>query len=203
MNPARWSEDAVKVALEALPGAYRTAFAAACAERLLPNYAAFSREEGWGSVSVLREALTMVWRSLEGEPQSKERIDSLTEEVKRQIPDTEEFSSQHVSAALDAGAAVVHVLESLSNGAVEPALLAASLAHDTVHMHLQATIGVDYSEPGFDDAIYGQPLMIRELERQRTDLDGLLKTATLSTGFLSALRSASEGRSSIDVRPSE
>jgi len=128
-----------------------------------------------------------------------ERIENLIQAVKQQIPDTEDFTSTYVSPALDAGAAVVHTLESLADGGVEPAVLAASLAHDTVHMHLQGLIGSDYADPSFDETIYGQPLMRRELERQRRDLDLLSKTVNLTPEFLSGFRMASEGKSNIDA----
>ena len=199
MTPEVWSQDVVRARLEALPRNHRTAFAAACAERLLPNYAAFVRKEGWGSVSLLRGALTAVWRALEGKPFSKERIESLIQEVKQQIPDTEDFTSTYVSPALDAGAAVVHTLESLADGGVEPALLAASLAHDTVHMHLQSLVGSDYADPSFDERMYGQPLMMREMERQSRDLDLLSKAVSLTPEFLSEFRMESEGKSNIDA----
>ena len=74
--------------LDALPPAHRTAFAAACAERLLPNYGVFSEVEGWGDPARLARGLDSVWRYLEGHPLPAERLEGLLRDEDRLAPDT-------------------------------------------------------------------------------------------------------------------
>jgi hypothetical protein len=71
--------DSLKKELEGISPLHRVAFAASLCERVLPNYSAFSREEGWGDPSVLRAALDEVWQILLGKPLDESKIHQLME----------------------------------------------------------------------------------------------------------------------------
>ena len=66
MNMHFFEFDTLEQQLENLPGLHRVAFAAACCERMLPNYSAFCRMYDLGNPSVLRNALDEVWEILQG-----------------------------------------------------------------------------------------------------------------------------------------
>lgn len=68
MNLRFYDFETLEKELEGLPGLHRIAFAAACCERLLPNYNAFAREESWGAPFIFRNALNEIWQILQGKP---------------------------------------------------------------------------------------------------------------------------------------
>jgi hypothetical protein len=63
---ARFDEKALAAALDRLPELYRTVFAAACAERLMPAYDAFARRSGRGDPKALGDILARLWDDLAG-----------------------------------------------------------------------------------------------------------------------------------------
>ncbi|WP_445631293.1 DUF416 family protein [Nostoc sp. DSM 114167] len=69
MNLKYGEFDILERELEALPPMHRVAFAAACCERLFPNYGIFLREikeQGWNEKDPIREALDEIWEFLAG-----------------------------------------------------------------------------------------------------------------------------------------
>jgi uncharacterized protein YjaG (DUF416 family) len=191
--------DSLKRDLDRLPPAHRVAFAAACCERLLPNYSAFAREVGWGKPDTLRAALDYVWSVLEGGSIDHGRIDRIIEQCDAVIPDTEAFDTIAVSSALDAGTAVVGTLRSLLDGDTKHIVEVASYCRDTVHMYIQDRDDLDYKDALFDMKIEQDVLMRRELARQSDILSKLANTPVLDGAFLKQLRdeSADGGRSNI------
>jgi len=67
---------------------HRIAFAASCAERLFPNYVAFSRDAIWGNPQQLREALDAVWSHLLGNPLTPSATRKLIKQCELFVPDT-------------------------------------------------------------------------------------------------------------------
>lgn len=186
--------------LDRLPRNHRVAFAAACCERLLPNYAAFAREAHWGEPETLRAALDEVWRILDGGAFHRGDIHRLIEQCDAVIPDTEDFETSSVSAALDAGTAVVATLRSLLDGDPQWVADVVSYCLDTVDMYIQERDGLDYnSDPLFETKIAQDPLMTRERARQAAILSELTNSPVLDSTLLRRLReeSADGGRSNI------
>lgn len=79
--------------LAQLPPLHRVAFAAACCERLLPNYDAFCRMYDWGNPEVPRAALNEVWEILAGKPVAPSTVLQLREYCSREdvFPDSLEL----------------------------------------------------------------------------------------------------------------
>ena len=183
--------DALERQLDHLPLPHRVAFAAACCERLLPNYSAFAREVGWGQPDTLRAALDYVWSALDGGSVDHDEIDRLMERCDAVIPDTEDFDTSSVSAALDAGTAVVGTLRSLRDGDPRHVVEVASYCRDTVHMYIQDRDDLHDNDPSFDTKIGQDPLMRRELARQSEILSELASTPVLDGTLLKRLRDES------------
>jgi uncharacterized protein YjaG (DUF416 family) len=179
---------------------HRVTFAAACCERLLPNYAAFAREVRWGKPETLRAALDYIWDVLIGGTVDRGEIYRRIEQCDAVIPDTEDFDTSSVSAALDAGNAVVETLRSLLDGDSQRIVDVASFCRDTVDMYIQDRDHLDYNNaPLFERKIEQDPLMKREIERQAAILLELSTNAVLDRLMLKRLRdeSADGGRSNI------
>ncbi|XYI00191.1 DUF416 family protein [Sorangium sp. So ce1128] len=157
----------------------RLAFVLSCAERLAPNYVAFSRHHKWGDIGALSEALDMGWRYLRGETVDAAALCEGLARCEAAEPDTEDFDSEFVSAGLDAANCCELVLQLVKKDEVEPAVEAASLARDTVDMHIQELESLRPQDPDLETRILEHPLMQRELRRQREDLE-LLERMPLS-----------------------
>src|SRR4051812_43018516 len=125
------SDDWLIQEIAALPPSHRIVFAASCSERLIPNYAAFSRMEGWGDTGVLLHALNAAWDHIAGMSLSEPRVRELLAACERIAPDTEDFSSIYTSAALDATTAIIATLECCLAGDIQSAAHAAQSARDT------------------------------------------------------------------------
>lgn len=147
-------------------------FSACCAERLLPNYALFSREVGWGDPKLLRNLLDSCWDAISHASEDKivfelniRLCDSIT-------PDTEDFVVPSISMALDAAIAVRCTLECLRFRNSEQAKNASRCALDTVDMYLRGKAiekGLDHnSELIF---IESHPLLLHEIEAQNGTID--------------------------------
>jgi uncharacterized protein YjaG (DUF416 family) len=199
-----FDEERLAGQLKALPTGHRTAFAASCCERMLPNYLAFSRVEGWGRPETLREALDEVWAILGGRPAEEERIRSLVETCVELAPDTEEFQSLFVSAAGDAAAAVAYTLESCLDGDAGRAATVGRLSTETLYQYLTRVndplTGVHVSDADFEEQMLKAPLMLAELDKQDRDLQLLQTQDTLTPALLKQLRDSS---TSAGIRPFE
>ena len=181
--------------LEALPPFAVLAFALSCAERLLPNYEAFVRQAGWGDPAVLRAALDAAWEALAGRPAADD-LRSLARRCEAVTPDSEDFETPLVSAALDAGVAATLVLDLVATANPATAAQVASLAHDSVDMHIQESLDLHPDDPRREAKIFAHPLMQRELARQSADLDrleGVVPGPTAAKHLLARWRSPERG----------
>lgn len=157
--------------LSALSPESATAFAASCCERMLPHYEAFVSDERWGDVTPLRLALDAVWKHIEGTRLSVEEGRRLLVHLDRVTPDTEDFDSRYVSAALDAASAIYAAVECCLGDACSHANVAAELATDTIDMFVQVSRDLDPNDPALDSLILEDPLMVREMAKQAADLE--------------------------------
>jgi uncharacterized protein YjaG (DUF416 family) len=191
--------DLLEHEISRLPRLHRVAFAAACCERLLPNYAAFVRQVHWGDPGSLRSALDYIWSAVAGGSADRDEIYRLIKQCDAVIPDTEDFETSLVSAALDAGTAVAGTLRALLDGDPKHVVEVASYCRDTVHMYIQERDDLDYRDPLFDTKIERDPLMKRELERQSAILSTLANNPVLDNRVVKWMRDESldRGRSNI------
>src|SRR5437660_3437332 len=97
--------------LDGLDPSRRIAFAALCAEILLPNYRLFAKQANWGKPEVLQRAVDNVWRYFDEPRPSPETIEDSVRECEETAPDTEQFGMPSASAALDAVTATTEALE--------------------------------------------------------------------------------------------
>jgi uncharacterized protein YjaG (DUF416 family) len=199
-----FDEERLAGQLRGLPPGHRAAFAASCCERLLPNYAAFSRVEGWGHPEKLRAALDEVWAILGGQPAPEEHIRSLVETCVGLAPDTEDFQSLFVSAAGDAAAAVAYTLECCLDGDADRAAIVGRLSTETLYQYLlrvnDPLTGVHMADADFEGQMLRAPLMLAEHDRQERDLRLLQTLETLPPVLLKELR---ESSMSGGIRPFE
>ena len=157
----------------ALNVAGRLTFALSCAERMLPNYRRFVRENDWGDPLVLREALDLGWSWLENHRISSDAARRLRDACFEQAPHTEDFSSILVSSALDAANSAANIAELLIEPDVEKAVEIASYGRDTVDMYVQELEDMPPNAPDLEERIRRHEMMQRELTRQREAIEAI------------------------------
>jgi uncharacterized protein YjaG (DUF416 family) len=167
-----FDEQSLRNRLESLPSWKWIAFMLLCCERMVPNFERFSMEASFGDGAVLRSGLRAVWHWL-ATSQLPQNLKDLRNACKEQAPDTENFQSEFTSAALDAATATEIVLDALEQPLISMVVEVAGLSRDTIDLYVQAIRDLDPTAKTFDAAIVADPLMQRELSRQREDLDAL------------------------------
>jgi uncharacterized protein YjaG (DUF416 family) len=187
--------------LRALSKWHRLAFAAASAERLLPNYVAFARAARWGSADTLREALDYVWLVIERQRMDADEVQRLIARVETVTPDTEAFRTPFTSAALDAAGAVIETLHCVLDADPQRALIVATLARDTVDMFIQERDRLDLTrDRDFEQRIANDPLMRDELDRQHELLTELREQSALTQFFVRRLQSKAQNHGISNIR---
>lgn len=129
--------DALGKELEGLPPLHRLAFAAACCERLLPNYNLVREENGWGNPSILRNALNEVWQILQGKQVEVEEIRQLLQACDDAVPNADDvFGSQYDVEAQEAASAICFTLEAYLDATPKNVLKVANCVMETIDAYL-------------------------------------------------------------------
>jgi uncharacterized protein YjaG (DUF416 family) len=174
-------------AIQHLSPQARSAFAAACAQRLLPCYSRFSKRTGRGDPTKLAAALGRLWDDLSGSPMSDAEIEAEIKTCMALIPQEDDGPwVMEQAAAEDAASALAYALRCRENGLASEAAWAARRAYEAVtyfceHLEDNNTGKVrmlDYSQRRSECARHlANPLVQAELARQQRDLDELLRDA--------------------------
>lgn len=170
MEELSFDIDALRTRIGGLSHQRKVAFLLLIAERLIPNYAAFSHYHNWGDSKILEQALDCGWIFLMENLVDIESIQRCVERCESITPDTEDFISEYVSAALDAAVCCSYVLDLLLRDESEVVIQGAILAHDTVDMYIQDLLQLDPQDPRAEEKIRRHALMQRELMQQNADL---------------------------------
>lgn len=183
--------DVLKDQLSQLDSQRQLAFGASCCERLLPNYEAFYIDTKWGDLGPIREALDLVWSSLEGQVHSPEIVVQSITLCENAAPDSEDFTSLYVSFAQDACFSVCGLLDFLLDNNVKEIVQAATYATSSVDLFVQEIENMRPNDPDLEQKILSHPLMQRELEKQQADLKSITQAPVLDAEFLTQLRNSS------------
>jgi len=143
-------------------------FAYLTCERLYPNYVHFSRKFEFGDEVILRSAIDFIYNSLliPISPNQKD-VEWHLNQVELNTPNTEDFSTILVSSALDSCTAILEALDFILDKETSRLRSISSFATDTVDMFIQYRDDLDFnSDPQFDQKIFNDPLMQREINAQ-------------------------------------
>jgi uncharacterized protein YjaG (DUF416 family)/GNAT superfamily N-acetyltransferase len=149
--------------------AQRVAFAAACAERLLPSFDVVWRQ-GDEDAPSLRGILDRVWADASGESLPGADLEAQLHICMTLIPDEDDDKwGQGHQYVDDAASAVAYALCTIqSGGQAQEAAWAARRAYEAVDLFVTERLGIEDEE-----AVMRHPLTQAELTRQRQDLDEL------------------------------
>src|SRR5262249_162633 len=149
----------------------RATFAAACAQRLLPNYVRYADDAKDANAAAVSNALTTLWRMIESN-----RVDaaSLTREYELcvwLVRDAFKEYIQGTEEALDAVVSVGFAIRTqVDTDDVELAVAAARQAYNALDHYIYERYGTDIGAPGARQKIDSYPIMQIELRRQQVDL---------------------------------
>jgi uncharacterized protein YjaG (DUF416 family) len=171
----RFNEMELAERIEELPRPDRAAFAAACAERLLPAYHKFSARSNRGDPHIVEQILTRLWTDLSGESMSDAETEAQIDACMELIPREDDGPwVAEQGAAEDAVAALTYALRCRRSGLAKEAAWAARRAYEAVDDYLINHENVDTNIAGAEARVLAHPLMQAELARQQRDLDELL-----------------------------
>jgi len=168
---ATFDSERLRVDLAGLTRWQRIAFAAGCAEVLVPAYARFSTAEGTGDPVLVRATTDAVWAGLEAAA-------TPSPEAIRVLSPVEDDWNEWAPQAEDAIAALVYLLELIRNDDIDLAAYPAERAYSAID-ELAARDGAP------DDAVWA------ELQRQ-TDALQLLRKAGDDRSVVADLRAAAQ-----------
>lgn len=174
-----YDEHRLVVELDRLPRRLRVAFAAACAERLMPAYRRFSEIGGRGDPKALTAILKQLWEDLrEVALMEEDELQAILDACMKLVPrEDEEPWIQEQAAAEDGAVAVAYSLRCRQSGEAKEAAWAARRVYEALDHFVINRGNIDINNPGAEQRVLSHPLIQAELARQRRDIDELLATS--------------------------
>lgn len=172
MNVKVFDRSELKKRLQTLPQWKQAAFALAACERLFPFYLKFSSATKWGDPAVLRRAIDLAWESMRSDCQFRAPSQAATK-AEAQAPDTEDFSSEYTSAALDAALSVANLMRILEHFDLELVLEIAQASFDSAYLLASLSPTDSAVTPAIHQQILLDSRVQNELDAQDSDLEFL------------------------------
>ncbi len=141
------------------------AFALLVFERMLPNLIDFSTDTGFDNSCYMR-ARDAAWASLQNAPIES----SLSEACLKGAPDTEEFSHELTSFALDAALAMSDILEFTQDGRVDHITSVSTRAGESLYLYLNGLDDSFITSTEKAGQIASHPLLQEEHRREEEDI---------------------------------
>lgn len=200
MNLRFYDFETLEKELEGLSTQHRIAFAAACCERLLPNYNAFAREESWGAPSLLRTALDEVWQILKGKPVDVATLQKLRSACDSDdiVPHSDDFCG-YVAEAQEAAIAIYKTLDACIEPTLQHIIEVAERVAFTIEFSTDWDVSIETEK--YIETIARHPFTVREMAKQNEILERLKNTKELNYDLLEWLRTSFDngGKSLIDL----
>lgn len=185
MPTLQFDKSALIAQLERLPNRLRVAFAAACAERQLPNYIRYSKASGEGSPERLASALRRVWEDIDGAPAGSAELKACLDTCLSLLPN-EDLGDGDLCLlgyyAEDAVAAVAYAIETRLKSDPREAVEAARRAYTALDEYVSEILNVESIGPKEEAQIQAHPLVQIEFKRQRADFLRLQEIAKNPAG---------------------
>ncbi len=172
---ADFNDKRLVASLKGLPVACRVAFAAACAQRLIPSYKSFCAkvpDHACAKPPLASDALSRLWGDIGGEEMGKSELQELATVLTAAIPTEDEAYEAGEPYAEDAVAAVAYAFRERVSGSGEDAMWAAQRVYGALdHYVINST--TKPQDKLDEQAVLNHPLVQKELLRQSRDLETL------------------------------
>jgi len=178
MTVLRFDRESLSKKLSSLPRRLRTAFAAACAQRLMPGYARFasSNLNANANPQPASKILNELWNDIQSGSSDPGKLKRDVEACETLIPDSEANYFEGIEYVEEALFSLAYAIDSELKGGAEEAVWAAEQGPNSLFRFVERLMG--YAESRADMArIDSHPLMQAELRRQEADLADLESAA--------------------------
>jgi uncharacterized protein YjaG (DUF416 family) len=173
MSILQHDEDALRRQLERLPRRLRVAFAAACAERQMPNYFRFSKATGRGTPECLVSALDDLWEDIEGRSVAERKLRTQLDLCLSLFPEEEQSDPCTLGyIAEDAVATVAYAIRSKLESSIQDVIWASRRTCEALDAYVGAGPAPTIAR-GEAGRRWANPLLQAELRRQQADLTQL------------------------------
>src|SRR5215469_13531042 len=159
--------------LEPLPKRLRVAFAAACAQRQLPNYVSASAANPRTDADAATRMLHGLWDAIARNAFDSKRIQRDLSVCRALLPDYDNGYFEGIEFADDAIVSIGLALDTALKGASHDAAGSAERAFSALDEYIIRRFHIDDSAPGAESLIDSFPIMQAELSRQQADLADL------------------------------
>jgi uncharacterized protein YjaG (DUF416 family) len=193
-----FDEKALLAHLRRLPNPLCVAFAAACAQRQLPNHASFSKVTGTGNPDLLAKALTRIWKDIEGNSATHVELREKLNSCMSLLPKDEAEGLEQQAYANDAVASVAYAIRARLTGNCQEAMWAARRAYEALDHYVITRFNPMIVEPDAENQVAAHPLVQAELRRQRADLSQL-QGAAINSAYERKVITDVRNRSQIDA----
>lgn len=175
--------------LDTLSFRHKVLFAVLACERMLPSYIYFHNEEKWGSVGLLKEALTFLYAFVLDGNIDTLRLEKMMLDMEQNTPDLDEFSSSSASYAFDTSITYYETLAYVKTKDNTNLLNAIESLLNMVDMFAQEQAGLDPSDIDLEAKISKNKYMMNEIERQNTIRFILSEQELITSELIESLRS--------------
>jgi len=182
----------------------QVAFASALLERMLPNYQMFSESSEFGSYTLLRNQLDLIWQWLDKNNKIKININAQLNKLEEQTPDPEVFDSFGVFPALDVCMAMMSLWQLMQTNGTdkdhEDINSVSRLSQNSVNYYVELLLIEDGIEDIQAANIDEHPLVVWEKETQNELFDFLKMAAETKRSCQLAIEMVlSEGLSNLGI----
>lgn len=176
MTLLRFSRDDLSKKLSSLPRRLRTAFAAACAQRLLPGYARFASGNLNANPRQAAKILDELWNDIQSGFSDPSKLKRNVETCETLIPNSDLNYFDGIEYVESALFSLAYAIDSELKGGAEEAVWAAEEAPNSLFRFVKRLLGCAESRAEMA-RIDSHPLMQAELRRQEADLADLESAA--------------------------
>jgi hypothetical protein len=177
MTILRFDEEKLVRELGELPKNLRAAFAASCAQRLLPGYMRYATDSTNANMAALSQALANLWKDIEEDRADVASLTKCHDLCLSLIPGDDKGYVPGQEFAEDAAASVAFVTRVKLTGDSQEAAWAARRAYDALDHYVIERFNVDTAAPAAQLLIDSYPIVQSEFRRQQTDLVELRRIA--------------------------
>jgi hypothetical protein len=163
--------------IESLPKRLRVVFAAACAQRQLPNYVRTSTVNPTGDSRSATRILRELWDDVTRNEFEVRRLRSDRAVCEALIPNYDQKYFEGIEYADDAIASLAYAIDTAISGSGRETLWAVERAYSALDHYIIQRFTVDVNVPRVQSLIDSFPMMQAELARQQADLAELRASA--------------------------
>jgi hypothetical protein len=156
--------------IDPLPPQLRAAFAAACAQRQLPNYIRAAAVNQIGGPGDPARILSELWESIESNAFELKKLKRDRAACERIIDDYYDGMFEGFEFAEDAVASLIYALDTACSRSSQDAMWAAERAHHALFDYIVKRFDLDPGEAAVRSQIDAFPIMQAEMSRQQADL---------------------------------